>query len=75
MHAVYAREIAAPKGETPVEWMLLTSLPVETFAHAQAVIGWYKVRWEIELFFRTLKSGCRCDWKPTGVWKMPLRCI
>jgi len=59
VYAVYATEKNPPKGETPIRWMLLTSLPIETLAQAQTVIGWYKVRWEIELFFRVLKSGCK----------------
>ncbi len=59
VYAVYATEKNPPKGESAIQWMLLTSLPIETLAHAQTVIGWYKVRWEIELYFRVLKSGCK----------------
>lgn len=61
MYAVYAREIAPPKDEAAVEWMLLTSLVTDTFATAQTVVAWYKARWEIELYFRTLKSGCQVE--------------
>ena len=59
VYAVYATEKNPPKGESAIQWMLLTSLPIETLAHAQTVIGWYKVRWEIEIYFRVLKSGCK----------------
>lgn len=61
LYAVYAREINPPAEEKAVDWMLLTSLAVEDLANAQTVIGWYKARWEIELFFRTLKSGCQVE--------------
>ena len=41
MYAVYAREKHPPKGEAAIEWMLLTSLPVESHEMAKAIIGWY----------------------------------
>lgn len=59
--AVLAREVDPPKGKAPVEWLLLTSLPVETAEQAVEKLQWYLARWEIELFFRTLKSGCRIE--------------
>jgi len=58
---VEAREIHPPPGEPPLVWVLLTTLPVETLAQAQAVLELYRVRWEIELFHRILKSGCRME--------------
>lgn len=58
---VYARESQPPAGETALEWMLLTNLPVDHFAAAQRLIGWYQARWEIELYFRILKQGCRIE--------------
>jgi hypothetical protein len=61
--AVYASEVDPPAGEgiEPVEWMLLTSEPVESLADAVRVIGWYKRRWLIEEFHRVLKEGCRVE--------------
>jgi len=59
--AVYARELKPPKGEEPIEWLLLTSLPVEDFSSACLVVQWYGARWEIELFFRVLKQGCQIE--------------
>jgi hypothetical protein len=56
--AVYARELKPPKGEEPIEWLLLTSIPVEDFSGACLVVQWDRARWEIELFFRVLKQGC-----------------
>ena len=61
VYAVLAHEPAAPPGETPLEWLLLTTLPVRDFAHAQQRLCWYSVRWAIEVFHRTLKSGCRIE--------------
>ena len=59
--AVYAKEPSPPPGEAPVEWLLLTSLPVRDFARACTVVPWYRCRWEIALFFRVLKQGCQIE--------------
>jgi transposase-like protein/transposase Tn5 family protein len=58
---IYAKERRPPRGEEPVEWLLLTSLPVEDFPSACTVVKWYRARWEIELFFRVLKQGCQIE--------------
>lgn len=50
-------EGSCPKGEDPIEWMLLTNYPVRTFADAQLVIRGYSQRWRIEQFHRAWKSG------------------
>jgi len=50
-----------PPDDEPVEWLLLTSLPVETPAQARDAIRFYCLRWMIEVFFRVLKSGCRVE--------------
>lgn len=59
--AVWVREEHPPAGEEPIDWLLLTSLPVTTFAEASLVASYYACRWEIEVFFRVLKSGCRVE--------------
>ena len=41
--------------------MLLTSLPVAGFEAAQEVISLYLARWDIEVFHRVLKTGCRVE--------------
>jgi hypothetical protein len=58
INAVLVREIDPPADEPAIEWLLLTSLPVETFDQACTVTRYYTCRWEIEVFFRVLKSGC-----------------
>jgi hypothetical protein len=61
VNAILVREEDPPRGEEPIEWLLLTSLPVETFADASAVIDYYCCRWESEVYFRVLKSGCKIE--------------
>jgi hypothetical protein len=40
-----------------VEWLLLTNQPIATFEQAMAVVRGYSLRWRIEEFHRTLKTG------------------
>lgn len=61
LYAVLAREEAAPDGEAPLEWLLLTTVAVQDFERARKILSWYTVRWGIEVFHRTLKSGCRIE--------------
>jgi hypothetical protein len=61
INVVWVRETKPPAGEEPVEWMLLTSLPVETFEQACLVADYYACRWQIEIYFKILKSGCQVE--------------
>jgi len=61
IHVVLVREENPPKGEEPIEWILLTTLSISTRDHVRRVIQYYTVRWMVEIFFRTLKSGCRIE--------------
>jgi hypothetical protein len=49
-------EADAPPGAEPILWWLLTTHGVEDAAMAWRVVGWYRQRWHIEQFFRTLKQ-------------------
>ena len=64
--AVWAREAGVPPGVEPVEWMLLTTLRVEHFDQACEKLDWYARRWGIEVFHRTLKSGCQIETRQLG---------
>jgi hypothetical protein len=61
VNAILVREENPPEGEEPIEWLLVTSLPIETFEEACTVVSYYCCRWEIEVFFRVLKSGCKIE--------------
>lgn len=64
--AVLAREADAPEDAEPIEWMLLTTCPVTTFEEAIEKLAWYTVRWGIEVYHRTLKSGCKIEERQLG---------
>ncbi|PHS10706.1 MAG: hypothetical protein COA78_10840 [Blastopirellula sp.] len=61
MNVVVVQEVDAPKGVTAVHWVLLTSLPVETFEDAWQVIEDYENRWLVEEYHKVLKSGCNIE--------------
>ena len=61
INVVFAKEINTPHGGKPIEWLLLTSLPVDTAEQAIQVITWYLCRWQIEIFFKIIKSGCNVE--------------
>lgn len=60
VYAVLAKEIDSSVKE-PLEWLLLTTVPVENFEDATERLVWYTKRWGIEVYHRTLKSGCRIE--------------
>jgi hypothetical protein len=61
LSVLLAREEHPPKGVEPVAWILLTSLPIDDLAEASEILQWYLCRWQIEVFFRVLKSGCKIE--------------
>ena len=61
VQVVLVSEVDPPPGEEAVEWLLITTLPIGTVEQVRQVIDAYKARWMIEVFFRTLKSGCRVE--------------
>lgn len=61
LNVILVREKHPPEGEEAVEWVLLTTLPIDTLEQILLVIKYYCVRWQIEVFFRTLKTGCRVE--------------
>lgn len=58
---VMAQELNPPKGEAPITWLLITNLNVITAEQAIEKLQWYLCRWQIEIFFRILKSGCKVE--------------
>ena len=64
--AVWAQEVDSPQGVQPLEWMLLTTMPVENFDPAVEKLRWYAKRWGIEVYHRTLKSGCKIEERQLG---------
>ena len=55
-------ELHPPKGAQPIHWLLLTTHEVASVADAWQIVAWYKRRWIIEQFFRSMKTqGLRIE--------------
>ena len=63
MNVIEVVEIDAPKGVTPIRWILFTSLSVNSFDDAWGVIGYYETRWLVEEYHKALKTGCRTEFR------------
>lgn len=53
-------------GTEPIEWLLLSSVPVTTEQEAWERVQWYTCRWTIEDYHQCLKSGCRIEERHLG---------
>ena len=61
MNVTVVQEIDAPQGVQPIRWVLLTSLPVNTFEDAWQVVEDYENRWMVEEYHKVIKSGCSIE--------------
>jgi hypothetical protein len=58
---VRATEVDPPAGCPPIEWILLTTLAVDSFAAACRCVQYDTLRWRVERFHYTLKQGCTVE--------------
>lgn len=58
---LHATERGKPRGRDPIDWKLITNLPVISRAQAIEKLQWYALRWRIEVFHKILKSGCQAE--------------
>lgn len=61
IHVVEALELNPPEGEPPIRWVLFTTLPTATVKDLIEVLDGYCIRWNVELYFKTLKSGLKVE--------------
>jgi hypothetical protein len=59
--AVWVHEPNPPAGQEPIDWMLLTDLPITNASEAWEKVQWYCRRWGIEEWHRVLKNGCEVE--------------
>jgi hypothetical protein len=60
-NVVIACEIDTPEDQTPLEWILLTNVSINKAEEGFEIVKWYLCRWQIEIYFRILKSGCKVE--------------
>ncbi len=73
--AVQVQEVEPPADGTPIEWLLLTTVAVDTVDDATQCVQWYSCRWGIEVWHRILKSGCRIEARQLASGERLQRCL
>jgi hypothetical protein len=58
VYALWAREVGAPTGAEPIDWLLLSTWPLKTLKMARRLVRWYALRWGIECWHKVLKVVC-----------------
>jgi hypothetical protein len=58
---IHAEERGTPKHREKVHWKLITDMPVQSKTDAIEKLQWYARRWQIEVFHKILKSGCKAE--------------
>ena len=69
LNVLLVEEATSPTEGKPIPWLLLTTLPIDTFGQAWLCVRWYSLRGlyacggakPYERFHFTLKSGCRIE--------------
>jgi hypothetical protein len=61
VNVVLVSERNPPPGVEPIEWILLTDLPIDTVEDVLRIVDYYTCRWQVEIYFRILKSGCKVE--------------
>lgn len=54
-------EAQPPQEGVPLEWLLLTSVVVNTLDEALERMEWYTARWVVEEYHSCLKTGCQIE--------------
>jgi hypothetical protein len=73
--AVAATEVGQPIGCEPVEWLLLTNIEIATADDALQALHWYSRRWGVEVYHRTMKSGCKIEERQLGCFERIQTCL
>lgn len=75
INIVLVEETNPPDGCEPIQWGLATTLPIETAEQVKAIVEAYCIRWQIEIFFKTLKTGCRIEKRQFETLDRVLNCL
>lgn len=61
LQVVELREAKAPKGHTPLRWVLWSTEPASTKDEAETIVEHYERRPTVEDYHKCLKTGCRAE--------------
>lgn len=58
LSVVLVQEVDGPGDGTDLNWLLLSSLPIDGYRDVLRIVDYYVGRWPVEMFFRAFKTGC-----------------
>ncbi len=61
LNVILVEEQNPPPSVEPIVWLLLTTLPIETWEQVEQCLTWYSDRWLIERYHFVYKSGCQLE--------------
>lgn len=61
VYALWAHEVGAQAGVEPIDWVLLSTWPVQSLKMARRLVRWYALRWGIEVWHGALKLVCKVE--------------
>ena len=73
--AVWVVEVNPPADTNPLDWLLLTTTPLSLTEQAVACLEWYACRWQIEVWHKVLKTGCRIEARQLQTADRLVRCL
>lgn len=68
VNVLWVHEEHSPKGQPELDWLLITSEPVDSLQAAERVVRMYRGRWKIEEWHKTLKTGCKIEARQLEDW-------
>ena len=75
INIVHCVEVNPPSEDEKIEWFLLTSMPISNRSLVFKIVDYYLCRWQIEIFFKILKSGCNIEKLQFTTLKAICNCI
>lgn len=73
--AVWVVELNPPPNTNPLDWLLLTTIPLNLPEQAITCLEWYTCRWQIEVWHKVLKTGCRIETRQLQTADRLTRCL
>jgi hypothetical protein len=61
INVVMAIEENPPPDKSAIKWVLLTTMSIDSYENVMKIFQYYTCRWEIEIFIKILKSGCKVE--------------
>ncbi len=58
VNVVHVRELEPPRDMEPIEWLLVSTEPIDTAEDILRIVDHYRARWTIEELNKAIKTGC-----------------